>query len=778
MTDRAASGRSVADGHGPSFGRSNGRAAHGNRDRGTGSASGGPFGPAAGRLAMALALLGCVVARGDDRVTVGLDGAYRTGGWTPVVVETDAAAVAPGGMVAVWADDPDGQAVRSPAVPLETTPSGRGRARLRVRIGRPGGLLGIELPVGSGAEPPPRSLVSPGRPLDPLERLVVVIGDLPAVTRAARLVVREGLPRARIVSAADPSALGSEALDFSAADAIVVCGRAVAAAGSAAAVGLAGIDEWVRQGGRLVVVAGVSAADPAFAASPAVAWLPGPPGRPGRVERLVPLRRATAVETYARAGRPLDRAALDGLQAPLLADARGLEGMIEAYEGTSPGDLPLVVRSPRGFGTVTWVGLDLDQGAFRNWPGSESLLVELLGGRPPAENAGRAGEAVAQGQDLTGQLRAAVDQFPGVGAVPFEIIAGLSLLFIAFLYPFDWWLVSGGAGGGGRPWLAWLSLPLMVAAFTGTAWWVARSWKGDEWRASRADMIDIDQCAAPQPAGAGETESPAVGLVRGMSFAGVWSPVNDQLTVSAAPAGGVPAGTPRMAVSWLAASGRGMGATDAATSHPGLATADYRAEERLTGLTGVPIAADSSRLFEAEWVAPALAPALAVSLRRGAQGTLTGAVENRLPFPLGDCILLHAGWMWDVGDLPPGGRFDAGGGRGPRSLAGGLTRRTTVKDREVNERWDIASRDAGRILEIVGFHAAVGGAGYTALEAGRLERLDLSPLLEVGRAVLVGRGPAGTAWRQTAAGAGAVPEAAGADRGLWRIVIPVEARAP
>ncbi len=743
-----------------------------------------PPGPGMGNAAVVLAMLWAPVAIGDDRVTVGLAGVYRTGGWTPVVVERDAVADDPAGnaAVAVWADDPDGQAVRSPAAPLETTSAGTRLARLRVRIGRPGGLLRIEYPVpptaadGGTAGQGGRGQVVPlGRPLDPLERLIVVIGDLPAVTRAARLVVREGLPRARIVTASDPSALGSEALDFSAADAIVVCGRAVAAAGSGATAGLTGIDQWVRQGGRLVLVAGASAVEPAFAASPAAAWLPGPPGRRGRVERLVPLRRATAIETYARAGRPLDRAALDGLQTPLLADSRGLEGMIEAYEGTAPGDLPLVVRSPRGFGTVTWVGLDLDQGAFRNWSGSESLLVELFGGRPPAENAGRTGEAVAQGQDLTGQLRAAVDQFPGVGAVPFEIIAGLSLLFIAFLYPFDWWLVSGG---GGRPWLAWVSLPLMVAAFSGATWWVARSWKGDQWRASRADLVDIDQSAPREPTRAGEAGADAVGIVRGVSFAGVWSPVNDRLAVSAAPAAETPAGSSRMAVSWLAASGRGMGATDSATSHPGLATADYRAEDHLTGLTGVPIAADSSRLFEAEWVAPATAPALTVSLRRGAQGTLTGAVENRLPFPLADCILLHAGWLWDVGDLPAGGRFDAGGGRGPRSLAGGLTRRTTVKDREVNERWDTASRDATRILEIVGFHAAVGGAGYTALEAGRLERLDLSPLLEVGRAVLVGRGPPGTAWRQTAAGAGAVPEAAGSDRGLWRIVIPVEARAP
>lgn len=721
-------------------------------------------------------LLGSARAAADDRVTVGLDGVYRTGGWTPVVVESttvpDGAPGANGATVAVWADDPDGQAVRSPPVPLQPTAAGIWQARTRVRVGRPGGQLRVEMPAvdGPAGSQPSGQTVALARPLDPLERLIVVIGDLPAVPRAARLVVREGLPRARIVTTADPTALGSEALDFSAADAIVVCGRTVVTSGTAAGAGLAGIDDWVRQGGRLVLVAGASAADPGFAASPAAAWLPGPPGRAGRVERLVPLRRATAIETYARAGRPLDRTALDGLQAPLLADARGLEGVIEAWEGTAPGDLPLVVRAARGFGTVTWVGIDLDQGAFRNWTGTESLLVELLGGRAGAENAGRTGEAASQGQDLTGQLRAAVDQFPGVGPVPFEIIAGLSLLFIAFLYPFDWWLV---AGGGGRPWLAWLSLPLAVAAFSGGAWWVARHWKGEAWRASRADMVDIDQ-----PAGDQSAADDAAGLIRGVSFAGVWSPANDRLDVSAAPAAGIPAAAPRLAVSWLAASGRGMGATDSPTSHPGLATADYRSDDRLTGLTGVPIAADSSRLFEVEWTAPATARALEVSLRRGAQGTLTGAVVNRLPFPLTDCILLHAGWMWDVGDLPPGGRFDAGAGRGPRSLAGGLTRRTTVKDREVNERWDTGSRDATRILEIAGFHAAVGGPGYTALEAGRLGRLDLSPLLEVGRAVLVGRGPPGTAWRQVAASAGDVPGPDGSGRGLWRIVIPVEARAP
>jgi hypothetical protein len=107
-----------------------------------------------------------------------------------------------------------------------------------------------------------------------------------------------------------------------------------------------------------------------------------------------------------------------------------------------------------------------------------------------------------------------------------------------------------------------------------------------------------------------------------------------------------------------------------------------------------------------------------------------------------------------------------------------LTRRTQNKDREVNVRWDIAESDLVRILEIAGFHAAAGGSGYTSLEAGRLGRFDLSPLLPLDRAVLVGRGPAMVDWRcqpQSLAGAddsGSVPPMPG-QASLWRIVIPL-----
>ena len=122
---------------------------------------------------------------------------------------------------------------------------------------------------------------------------------------------------------------------------------------------------------------------------------------------------------------------------------------------------------------------------------------------------------------------------------------------------------------------------------------------------------------------------------------------------------------------------------------------------------------------------------------------MRGTLVNHLPFPLRDCRLLHAGWLYDIGDFEPGETFDTEAGRGPRSLAAALTRRVAVGDRDRTERWDTASLDVARILEVAGFHAAAGGLGYTAVEPGRLRRLDLSPLLAVDRAIVVGRAPPG-----------------------------------
>ncbi len=721
----------------------------------------------AGRALMSgVVLVGLTAARGDALdIEVGFGGVHRTGAWTPIVVTLPGSQAAAGPWH-VWVEDPDGQWVRSPAATAALV-DGATRVRFRARFGRPAGGVQVEGPADGGAQ---RTFVAIPPALSTDEQVLLVIGELEAAERAARLMAREEGARPRVIRVGDPRDLaagapGLTARDLDGIDRVVVCGNALVGEGDDLSRGvLEAIDGWVRDGGSFVFIAGESAARVANPGSIAARWLPGPVGEAGRVDRLVPLRRSAALETFGRAGRPLDKAALAGLQVPLLADAGRLDGTVVAFEGRSAADLPLVVRMVRGFGTVTWLGIDLDRPAFRSWPGTDTLLVELLEQheRPAG---GRAGESARGALDLAGQLRTAVDRFPGVAPVPFELIAGLGLLYVACLYPLDWWLTSRG----GRPALAWLSLPVMVALFSGLAWGAGRRWKEAEWRASAAGIVDVD-CVS--------------GFVRGRSWTGTWSPANASLDVAASPAAAAAAESPDVAVSWYAATGRGLGGTDAPTPHPALGAHDYSYADSLAGLAGVPIAADSSRLFEADWTAKlneaGQERVITSTLERDAQAALRGAIESRLPFALDGCVLAHAGWLYDVGRLEPGGRFEANAGRGPRSLAGALTRRAAAKERDVAERWDTASTDVARILEIAGLYRAAGGSSYTSLEAGRLGRLDLSAVLDTGRALLVGRGPAGTEWRRQADigqdSSSLAPAAA--QTAIWRFVLPLEPRQP
>jgi hypothetical protein len=735
-------------------------------------------------IALVLTLAGLVMGEAvatdhpDARphLRVGFDGVYRTGSWTPLTVEFPASAADPPQAVCVWVEDPDGQYVRSPAASVETGADGRPAARLNVRFGRPNTRVLVEGVRGAdgGTASTPQSLPAP---LPATESVMLVLGDLPAAERASRLLTRDDGTRPRVVAinpranasgAGGAATLGRTAQAFDGADSIIVCGRSVAAFDPAV---LQGVDAWVRHGGQLVFIAGMSAADVERGGSPAASWLPG------SIAKMVPLRRGNAIETYARASRPLDKGAFTGLEMPLFKNPHEIEGSVEAFEGRGPADLPLVVRRAHGLGTLVWVGVDIDQAPCRDWSGSDSLLVEMLRGRRVAQDAGRAGETDRGSLDLAGQLRQAIDRFPGVAPIPFEVIAGLGMLYIACLYPFDWWLVSGRRRGGPAgslrsSWLAWVSLPLVVAAASGLAWSAGQRFKGTAWQTSDASLVDLDVGS---------------GLVRVASFAGIWSPVNARLDLAVAADQGrlsiatADAGTARPAerdVTWFAACGRGIGGTDAPSPHPSLAAADYGYGGSAATLNGIPIAASSSRLFEAEIVGHTATAVVESTLAREGQGTLRGEVTSRLPFPLEGCVLAHAGWLYDVGALSAGQSFSPAVGRGPRSLAGALTRRTQNKDREVNVRWDVAERDPLRILEIAGFHEAAGGSGYTSLESGRLARFDLSPLLPLDRAVLVGRGPALIEWQcrpqsldRTDAST-QVPPMSGQST-IWRIVIPL-----
>ena len=690
-------------------------------------------------------------------VAAGFGGRWKVGSWTPLVVSATGGGLEAGQEVRLWAEDDDGQFVRSPAV-RATQVGERVEARLCVRFGRPSGRYRVEVTSpGGGAATTEDRLVDP---IVSTDHVIVAYGDLPSVARAARLVDRDRGSTTVVVSDTPPYAASESQRSFDAADAIVISGHAATRLPVDVREGL---DAWVRDGGSLVFVCGASAAEAAATGSPVSGWLPG------AFEKLVRLRRLGPIEAYARAGGLVDRVPPDGLPVPRFAGPTPGIVLVSAVEA---GGGPVVARWAHGLGTVTWLGLDLDAEPLRGWSGCDTLLAAALGGRSRGGLDQRSSEQAGM-PDMAGQLHAALDTFPAaatsadratagrkVSPVPFEVIAGLGLLYVLCLYPLDWWFVSKQ----GRPWIAWLTLPILAAGFTAAAWGLKDQWGGGREAIARtADVIDVD-------AGSGH--------IRGTSWLAVLSPVNDRLDVAVEGATGTACADRQAAVTWWGVAGRGFGGLDAAVGHPSLAAADYGYGGSLAALDDVPIAAAASRLFEAEWSGCADVPVVTSSLALTSQATLAGAVSHHLPFPIENCRLLHAGWLYDVGTLRPGDRYDTATGRGPRSLASALTRRAAAKDRETALTWDPTNADVARIIEVAAFQGAAGGTAYTGLDAGRLGRLDLSPLLAVDRAVLVGTVAEGVPASRWDIGGGAGPMAAAAAAPpLCRIVIPLAAEA-
>src|SRR5690606_17788698 len=132
------------------------------------------------------------------------------------------------------------------------------------------------------------------------------------------------------------------------------------------------------------------------------------------------------------------------LNVPRLEDVRG---RIEAYEGSRATDLPLVVRAAHGLGEVVFVAADLDRPPFLDWAAREQLLLKLLG-KPEKSTSSASTDTSAVGMygytDMSGQLRAALEQFEGVKLVPFSLVATLIVLYIVAIGPLDYLLLKRG----------------------------------------------------------------------------------------------------------------------------------------------------------------------------------------------------------------------------------------------------------------------------------------------------------------------------------------------
>ncbi len=681
-------------------------------------------------------------------IEIGFANRYKLGCWTPVAINLrDGRPSNSAGLPSdnLYLEALDGDSVPARFAKQEIVWGGRSQNYLTYgKIGRADGPIGVllqreDLPDGS-PRPPDLLREFSGdelpRAVPSTDEFIVQIGGsigLPELFRRGD-DASENTRSTTVVTLDKPQRLPEKWYGYDGVDLVVLVAKDAVEQGlfdivhefgtkpSAVNTQAAALEEWVRLGGRLIIVCGDGGETALGEKSPLARFLPG------KFSQTINLRRFGGIETYADSTERLDAAAPRlSLRVPQLEE---VHGVIEVYEGAKASDLPLVVRTRHGYGQVTFVGLDLHKPPLAEWPGRTRFLERLLGRDKKGTGQSGTTEKTKPGRqlgysDLGGQLRGALDQFEGVSLVPFWSIALAAIAYVAVLFPLAYWVVIRWLR---RPLWAWIVLPIALSLFASLALFAAQQAKGNKLRVNRVELVDVD------------TQS---GLVRGTTWLSMFSPANAtySLTVnSRLPAGSSSAadvGGPA-ALGWLGLPGDGFGGLDSRAAHPPLFAEPYTIDPASGTIGDVPLSKWSSKSFIARWTDRSRPTGDQLTI--AADGRLRGTLNSPLAATLEDCQLLHGRWAYSIGQFPAG-KSVAVETLQSRTIDTWLTRRRLVNAREEAENYDRGGNDLARILELMMFHGAAGGENYTGLSHRAHSYIDLSNQLELGRAILIGRGP-------------------------------------
>lgn len=658
---------------------------------------------------------------------LGYQGYYKVGHWAPLrLILRNGGTETIAGHVEVTVPDGEGlPAVHTAPQKVHLPPGAEVETALCVRIGRHQGQLAVALrgdnrPVPLAAFDLADPNAAPPRiPLPAHDELIVVLGADIGLNSA--LADRHRAAASHVVQLPDDAILPDVWYAYEPVDALVLPTAALSHLEHLRQAGprLAALDGWLRLGGRLVVCAGSQAPGLLADDTPLAQLLPA-----RYAGAMVPLRLTRAWEGFAETDFRLE---VDSLVVPRLRVQRG---RVAAAEG----DLPLVIRAGYGLGEVTLAAADLDQPPWSDWPGRPALASKLLAQQTGHSLASQdmlaqAGKPNRYGvTDLSGQLRAALDQFSDVRPVPFYLIACLAVAYLLLLGPVDWYLARRLAR---FPRWPWLSLPLVVGLFAAGTYFFAVQHKGRQLRLNQLHLVDVDVQDA---------------VARGTTWLNLYSPATTTYDLALRPE--LPDGSleePDAGVlAWQGLAGPGLGGMQSPLAPRDIAP-PYRFAPDNDRLLGLPLLQWSTRSLIARWTAPA-GPWVEAELAEQADRFIHGTMTNRLGVTLRDCFLAYGPYAYSIGDFAPGQRIEIS----PDALSTSelhtrLTRKEIRYDEDrrqyiqAGNPYDAASLDAYEILTQMMFYDAAGGWNYSRLLNRYQNYVDLSGQLDLGRAVLVAR---------------------------------------
>jgi hypothetical protein len=703
------------------------------------------------------------VAQATTDIRVGLAGAFKVGRWAPLEIVPQSAPTA-GYRLEVDAPDPDGSAVTYHSEPLsQSAASGAAPFRLELlfKMGRLDGTLRVRVLDGDRTLTNKTLRVSADAEAEvraPFRQSVFLVANVQAARKspaAGKLDVIGRLLSAGNEAASGPAgsatrtwtevvdidsfaALPTRADAYDSFDAVLLADRFDLDAERSRA-----LERWVGGGGHLVISVGLGGNDFAKSSPALAAWLPV------EIQGTVKLRDLSPIESYCRQSSRIMGPGDEPLDAAKLHAVGGQE-LIPSLAG------PLLCRAAFGLGRVTVFALDLNTPQLANWSAAPDLAQRLL---DVGESQSRHTQMISNRLTQTGitelgtQLDASLDEFPGVSRFTIWHVMGLLAALVLVVGPLDFLLVHKVLR---RPELTWVTFPLIALVAAGCTLYWSSDAKGKQVLLNQLDVLDVD-------AGSG--------LVRDHSYSLIYSPDNRRYNVTAEsdsarlrenPAGGAaPAKTdvsqsastepaaPR--IGWHGRPETTFGGMYR-TGGVEISRPAYSATAGRRDLEELPIAVWSTKNLEAEWSVQK--PGLVESqLESRGLGHLGGSLRHHLPGPIEDWIVAFGHQVFRPRLDPPEPLLPEVSwvpqSASQRELGGYLTGATqTVVESRIGKLEELRTEHADYdplnhnpldVLRMLTFHNEAGGTLYTGLGNGALRHFDWSPLLDLNRAVLIGR---------------------------------------
>jgi hypothetical protein len=485
------------------------------------------------------------------------------------------------------------------------------------------------------------------------------------------------------------------------------------------------LERWVREGGRLVVSTGAENTKKWFGNDSIY-------GRfvPGEVSGVGNFSNSSRLESFVGSRNQLISIGGESIASVKLSNTQGKIWVSDENKQ------PLIIQQPKGFGDVIFIAFDLKSKKMASWD-SFSTLIRVLqeikkgtdrdGKKSIASIGGAAGQAGFS--DLIGQLYAPLEQFSKVGFIPFTAIAILISLYILCIGPIDYFLLRKFLG---KMELTWITFPFFSLLFCGLA--VGLSWlsRPASMQVNQLEIVDIDSVTQE---------------CRGSVWSNIYSPLGRTLNIEIAERNGLNADVDEATVTWHGQPGQGLGGMNT-TATVSVSIPSYShpidAAQNKSRLESFSIPVASSRSLFSRWHAKIPAAIRSGLKYRENVEQLFGTVKNPLDVELTNVRLYHGSWAYILDDsLGPGDAFDVETNSEDRPLSSILNRKfrsSEDKDkyRTSATRWQLTEMDTSRIAEVLMFYDAAGGKSYTGLSHDYQSEIDMSDVLMLGRAVLVG----------------------------------------